>query len=59
MCNEKTFVGLALGLGIGLIIAAVLLFLNEKKHHIEAIERGYALYCPVTGNFAWKGECDE
>lgn len=25
----------------------------------QAIERGYALYCPDTGNFAWKGECGE
>jgi hypothetical protein len=23
----------------------------------EAIDRGYALYCPVDGVFAWKGEC--
>lgn len=25
----------------------------------QAIERGYALYCPTTGDFAWKGECDD
>jgi len=25
----------------------------------EAIQRGYALHCPQTGDFAWKGECDE
>ena len=25
----------------------------------EAIRRGYALHCPQTGEFAWKGECDE
>lgn len=24
----------------------------------EAIERGYALYCPKDGRFEWKGECD-
>lgn len=24
----------------------------------QAIERGYALYCPVNGEFAWKGECE-
>lgn len=22
------------------------------------VERGYALYCPNTGTFAWKDECD-
>lgn len=25
----------------------------------EVIERGYALYCADTGDFAWKGECNE
>lgn len=24
----------------------------------EAIDRGYALYCPKNGEFAWKGECE-
>lgn len=23
----------------------------------QAIERGYALYCPTRGNWAWTGEC--
>lgn len=23
----------------------------------QATERGYALYCPDNGKFAWKGEC--
>ena len=25
----------------------------------QAIERGYAIYCPVDGEFAWLGECKE
>lgn len=25
----------------------------------EAIERGYALYCPKTGDWAWVGDCHE
>lgn len=25
----------------------------------EIIERGYALHCPDTGDFAWKGECGD
>lgn len=25
----------------------------------EAVDRGHALYCPKTGNFAWEGECQE
>lgn len=24
----------------------------------QAIERGYALYCPDNGEWAWKGECE-
>lgn len=24
----------------------------------EAIQRGFALYCPGNGEFAWKGECE-
>ena len=30
----------------------------EKQQH-QAIERGYALYCPHDGKFAWVGECKE
>ena len=26
---------------------------------VQAIQRGYALYCPTNGNFAWNGECEE
>lgn len=29
----------------------------DMRH--QAIERGYALYCPHDGEFAWKGECEE
>ena len=25
---------------------------------VDAVERGYALYCPLDGEWAWKGECD-
>lgn len=25
----------------------------------EAIERGYAQYCATTGEWAWKGECND
>lgn len=33
--------------------------LTNKTIQQQAIERGYALYCPKDGEFAWKGECDE
>ena len=29
------------------------------KMKLQAIERGYAIYCPVDGEFAWVGECKE
>lgn len=29
----------------------------ELKH--QALEHGYALYCPDTGEFSWKDECGE
>ena len=30
-----------------------------NQYRSQAIERGYALYCPNDGAFAWKGECDD
>lgn len=41
---------LAMGLGKSL---------QWEEFSNQAIERGYALHCPVTGDFAWKGECDD
>lgn len=32
---------------------------TEPDWQREAIERGYALHCPATGEFAWKGECED
>ena len=35
-----------------------LVFSNDLANlEIQAIERGYALHCPVDGQWAWKGEC--
>lgn len=31
----------------------------EGNYQTQAIERGYALHCPDTGDFAWKGECND
>lgn len=40
--------------------ALLSLAFNEKARliRLDAIERGYALYCPTTGEWAWKGECE-
>ena len=40
--------------------AAIIAFvLTENQYRYEAIERDYAEYCSKTGEWAWKGECDE
>lgn len=31
---------------------------GSEFRETQAIERGYAQYCPTTGRFAWKGECN-
>lgn len=30
---------------------------SEVSYQEKAIEIGYALHCPDTGDWAWKGEC--
>lgn len=40
--------------------AAAIVALSEwKTVRAQAVERGYAVYCPETGDFAWEGECGE
>lgn len=39
----------------GILVGA---FGGHEYFERQAIDRGYALHCPDTGNFAWKGECD-
>lgn len=47
-----------------IIIAIVIaIFFSGQLHGTnlmqkEAISRGYASYCPDTGDFAWNGECN-
>lgn len=46
---------------VGIALLTSVMMVSEEKASIrnEAIQRGYALYCPANGHFAWKGECDE
>ncbi|MEM8794074.1 MAG: hypothetical protein AAGE61_00800 [Pseudomonadota bacterium] len=46
---------------IGFSISALAFWLMPESTdwHQEAIKRGYALHCPTTGEFAWKGECED
>ena len=41
---------------LGLIIGSVF---EGGTYKAQAIERGYAQYCPADGAWAWKGECGE
>lgn len=40
------------------LVAVPFLTPNNAWHNF-AIKRGYALYCPNDGEFAWKGECKD
>ena len=57
--NDMTFpiafIVAVLLFGIGIIWGGAAAY---KDIEIQAIERGYALYCPKDGKFAWKGECE-
>lgn len=44
----------AVAIGWGLGIEATI-----GQYRGQAVERGYASYCPVDGEWAWKGECEE
>ena len=52
--------GIGTGIAAGLLVG-FLWFPAVTTSNLEhqAIERGYAAYCPDTGNWAWKGECHE
>ena len=49
-------IGMCIGLVIGAIVVAIDSPVNDMKR--QAIERGYGLYCPHNGEFAWVGECE-
>jgi hypothetical protein len=49
------------------VLAVLLIFISAKavgnaeiyeRLKGEAIELGYASYCPLDGRWAWKGQCD-
>jgi hypothetical protein len=58
------FVTLFVVAGLGLLYFVVTLGIwafspSELDWQTEAIARGFALYCPSSGEFAWQGECAE
>ena len=55
--TEKTLVLLAAILFIALLVSLFGFGMREEAFKSQAIERGYALYCPTNGVWAWEGEC--
>ena len=49
-------VGVILGFVIGTVIATAF---SINAYQTRIVERGYGLYCPNNGVFAFKGECKE
>lgn len=46
------------GLGIGFAIGVICGILSaETTIRSKAVDRGFAIYCPDDGAFAWKDEC--
>lgn len=41
------------------LVLAIGWYTTNKQWKNEAIDRGYALYCPISGDFAWKDECHD
>ena len=57
---ESAVVGFIMGLLFGLFSTGILaLIITETSWREEIVERGLAQYCPMTGDWAWIGECDE
>jgi hypothetical protein len=52
---QGCIVGMIFGILFGILFAA----LNPDETHQTIIEKGYGLYCPDTGEFAFIGECSK
>ena len=46
--------GLALGLFTGALVIGNAV---NEGWRTDTVNRGLAIYCPIDGNWAWKGEC--
>lgn len=48
------------GMLFGAVFAGILTYAVLTSHYESGIiDRGYGLYCPKDGEFAFKGECDD
>jgi len=61
MYNRSFDLGFVAGIVGAVVVCMVIIVVfttPTSEWQSNAIERGYALYCPSTGDFAWKDECD-
>ena len=56
VCAAVAVFSVAIGMSVGGNMGDVR---TKSELQTQAIERGYGLYCPTTGRFAWRGECEE
>jgi hypothetical protein len=50
--------GFMVGVGVTILVG-MFVVTPDAIWQSQAIERGYALYCPLDGEFSWKGECKD
>lgn len=58
MSNNDFPIWILFGLLAGITFGFFVFFqIPKKEFRTNAIEHGYAQYCPMDGKWAWKGEC--
>jgi len=55
MDSSHFFLMLAIAFGFGMFGYV----LGEQERERQAIERGFAIHCPLDGKFGWIDECEE
>lgn len=55
---EEFFGAIVVFILIGLATLGLMTLTFDSPYQKQAIERGFAQYCPHDGKWAWIGECD-
>lgn len=50
---------LIFGLFCGVLLAIASWGVTNDCWKRDTVDRGFAIYCPTDGQWAWNGECDE
>lgn len=60
MTSHEKFLTIAIiCMTIGFAAGGIRMKMKEVNFKTELVNRGYALYCPNNGQFAFVGECKE